>query len=550
MSITPVNYRKQDASAAAIASDVDYALQIVDFYVQSIPEGAAGLLGRRVLEIGPGFSLGTAVLLACYGAEVTVADRYLASWDADYHKPFLEALLARLAETRRELSPDPILALLETGDFEPTLCNLHLGIEDLEQVEDNSFEVVVSNAVFEHVEDVPRALEILARITVTGGVGIHQVDFRDHRDFGHPLEYLTLDPDAFATLFADHHGECGNRWRHGAMGDQWRTSEFEVVNFDANMFADEDYLDDIIPRLHSDYRSIDREALRVVSGCFIVRRRQPLNTEYPVETDHAQTLAHSRTRYAFAAQFAQDRKVLDLGCGAGVGTRLLSKVAGSVVGVDVRPEALELARADGGENISYRRANLETGVPFKDDEFELIVCLEVLEHVRNQVGLIKEIQRVLTPDGLALISVPNKSFENFWSEMAGEANPYHVSVPDLGEFTELLSEFGWVDFSAQVDVVATVVLPLDGSTPRRQEGSFEVTQPQELSDRGTVTIIATCYRNRPLPHRPAPPIAHTYGNYQAGFGAAIEANQHLTQNLRSSEHESQVVRNALRWAEL
>ena len=64
MTITPVNFRKQDASPEAIRRDVDYALQIADFYVAKIPGGARHLVQRRVLEIGPGISLGTAVLLA------------------------------------------------------------------------------------------------------------------------------------------------------------------------------------------------------------------------------------------------------------------------------------------------------------------------------------------------------------------------------------------------------------------------------------------------------------------------------------------------------
>jgi SAM-dependent methyltransferase len=554
MPVVPVNYRKQDASAEAIARDVDYACSIADSYVQKLPGGAASLVGQHVIELGPGHSLGTAALLACHGARVTAADRYLAPWDPDYHPAFFRAMLERLARERRELSPEPLLVLLAAGAFVPSaIACLHAGVEDLDEVPDGSVDLVLSNAVFEHVEDVPRALAGLARVTRRGGHGIHQVDFRDHRDFSRPLEYLTLDEEAFRQEFAWCKGECGNRWRHSNMGAAMEAAGFQVLEFSANMFATDDYLADLRPRLHPEQRGLDGESLRIISGCFLLKRKAALNTEYPVETDHPQTLAHSRARYAFAAQFAAGRRALDVGCGAGVGTRmLLGAGAAAVTGLEIRPEALELARAGDpdGRTDRYLSWDLEQGLPGADGSVDLVVCLEVLEHIRGQARLVAEARRVLSPDGVALISVPNHPFEQFWTGLAGESNPYHLHVPDFEEFVALLAEFEWVEFFGQIDTVASLVLPLEGGLGDVVRGSLTVQAGAPLSERGTTALLALCRRIRPAGAALAPPAAHAYGNYQSSFGSALEGQQNLTRDLQRAQHERFAATNRLRWQAL
>lgn len=270
----PVNLRKQDASAAALAADVAGAIRVADGYVNQLPHGPASLVGRRVLELGPGYSLGTAVLLACHGARVSVADRYPVRWDPDYHPYFFHELLRELGRARADLDPGPIIRLLRRGDFHPdsvTWCQG--GAEELDRMGlDGAFDLTLSNAVLEHVEDMPRSVANLARVTREGGFGIHQVDFRDHRDFERPLEFLTLDAEAFRAEFVARNGECGNRVRHGRLAALLADNGLEMLEFHPNIFARPEYLRDVRPRLHADYAALSDEELRVVSGCFVWRR--------------------------------------------------------------------------------------------------------------------------------------------------------------------------------------------------------------------------------------------------------------------------------------
>jgi SAM-dependent methyltransferase len=539
MTVTPVNYRKQDASPEAIARDVDYALQIADFYLEQLPTGRRRLENVDVLELGPGYSLGTAVVLACYGASVSVADRYLSPYDPEYHGPFLRALQVRLAAERPTLDETPIERLLAAEEFVPDVVNgLHLGIEDLEELADGCYDLVLSNAVFEHVENVPRAWSILARITRSGGMGIHQVDFRDHRDFSHPLEYMTLPEEEFRALFREVHGECGNRWRPDAMELVIAEAGFEVARFDANMQADPDYLRDLMPRLAPEFSGMNEQTLQAISGCFVLRRSSLADAATLREVDSLQTLAHGRCRYGFAALSVAGKRVLDLGCGTGLGTReLLAAGAEDVVGVDHRLEALDLAREGDPRGdaawAAYVHHELDQPLPFADHSFDVVVGLDVLEGVVEQQALCSEIARVLAPEGVAYVSVPNLAFEEFWAGLADVPQPTPDSIPSLEQFVELLAPFPWVDFHGQVDVVASVVLPLDANEAEPTLGELRLPSGTNIGDRGTLAIIARCFATRPVNVPEHPPVAHAFGDDAELHGDALARDRLVFERFRA-----------------
>ena len=96
MTTAPVNDPHWTADPQVIGRDVDTALRIADRFVSRIPGGWARLINRDVLELDPAGSLGTAVLLACQGARVSVAASQPYNWNAPYHDAFYQALFAHL----------------------------------------------------------------------------------------------------------------------------------------------------------------------------------------------------------------------------------------------------------------------------------------------------------------------------------------------------------------------------------------------------------------------------------------------------------------------
>lgn len=109
-------------------------------------------------------------------------------------------------------------------------------------------------------------------------------------------------------------------------------------------------------------------------------------------------------RYRFAARFTSGLKVLDVGCGTGYGTAILAETASLTIGVDSAPEAIHYAhRAYRRTHLSYTLADCRA-LPFRDRSFELAVLFEVIEHIREQDRCLSELRRVLSPDGILILS--------------------------------------------------------------------------------------------------------------------------------------------------
>ncbi|MBY0400770.1 class I SAM-dependent methyltransferase [Myxococcota bacterium] len=143
-------------------------------------------------------------------------------------------------------------------------------------------------------------------------------------------------------------------------------------------------------------------------------------------------LARHRAAYHFARTvFGGDRTgagfVLDLGCGTGYGTRELADCGLSMLGLD-RVVPAERARGGGAHFVVGDLLRL----PFADGILERAVCFQVIEHFDEAVGVLSELARVMRPDGLALLSTPNRL------QSDGE-NPFHPREYSAEELARVLS---------------------------------------------------------------------------------------------------------------
>jgi hypothetical protein len=77
-----------------LVADVDYAIQLAQDYVGTLGR-VVDLPNAAILELGPGINFGPQLILASYGAKVTVSDRFLSRWHSNYHPRFYRELKAR-----------------------------------------------------------------------------------------------------------------------------------------------------------------------------------------------------------------------------------------------------------------------------------------------------------------------------------------------------------------------------------------------------------------------------------------------------------------------
>lgn len=141
-------------------------------------------------------------------------------------------------------------------------------------------------------------------------------------------------------------------------------------------------------------------------------------------------------RYTMALGFAEGKHVLDAACGEGYGSHVLAQKANSVVGVDVSESAINHAQKNYQQaNLQFVKSNV-LNMKFKDHSFDLVVSFETLEHLVEHDQLMAEFKRVLKPDGMLLISTPDKKE---YSDKTGFDNEYHHKELYQHEFAELIN---------------------------------------------------------------------------------------------------------------
>ena len=143
------------------------------------------------------------------------------------------------------------------------------------------------------------------------------------------------------------------------------------------------------------------------------------------------------SRYRFACElFDSHWRCLDAACGSGYGASFLARTVRSVDGVDVDTNAIDFARTNYRQsNLTYHCVDLQSRLPFANESFDAITSFETLEHVSDQTKMTTEFQRVLKPDGILVISTPDRKV----SERIGLDNHFHVAELSKREFVDLLS---------------------------------------------------------------------------------------------------------------
>lgn len=256
-----------------IAELADYLQRQPQVYLDRMGWMPAEISGKTILILGPGNDLFSALILAGYGAKIILVEKYPVAWNPNIQPELFRrlAIYARTQFAGADLGPLERFMTAQSYDI-PDWQFLTCGLEEVTQVADNSVDVSLSNAVFEHLYNPQQAIEQLYRITKPQGVGHHQIDLRWHRDFSRPLEYCTLSEVDFRILAEECHYECGNRLRYTEFQNIFADAGFIVDQFSGNLFAEIDYLEDVLTRSQPKFQQMDREALRILSGQFSIRK--------------------------------------------------------------------------------------------------------------------------------------------------------------------------------------------------------------------------------------------------------------------------------------
>ncbi len=165
-------------------------------------------------------------------------------------------------------------------------------------------------------------------------------------------------------------------------------------------------------------------------------------------------------RYTMAMNWTSGLDVLDAACGEGYGSHLLAANAQSVTGVDISDAAIKHAKKTYAKpNLKYIQANV-LKMDFEDNSFDVVVSFETLEHLAEHTELINEFKRVLKPEGVLIISTPDKKE---YSDKTGFDNEYHVKELYKEDFANLIKpEFTQLQWFGQKLLFSSTIWNLDG----------------------------------------------------------------------------------------
>lgn len=194
-------------------------------------------------------------------------------------------------------------------------------------------------------------------------------------------------------------------------------------------------------------------------------------------------------RYAWCRLLAEGRDVLDIACGEGYGSAMLAAHARSVCGVDISAEAVAHATATyaGIKGLRFIPGDA-AAIPLPDDSIDLVVSFETIEHHDRHEEMLAEIRRVLRPDGILIISSPNRVV---YSELAGYHNEFHIKELDFAEFDAVLkSQFPTVAYFGQRLAVGSSIFTL--------EPNSHTTTIDAFTDTGNEVVERAASLNDPI----------------------------------------------------
>ncbi|MGR9073640.1 MAG: bifunctional 2-polyprenyl-6-hydroxyphenol methylase/3-demethylubiquinol 3-O-methyltransferase UbiG [Gammaproteobacteria bacterium] len=104
-------------------------------------------------------------------------------------------------------------------------------------------------------------------------------------------------------------------------------------------------------------------------------------------------------------------RVLDVGCGGGILSEGLAKLGANVTGIDLSDELIEIADLHGlesGVNVSYQKISAERLAEREPETYDLVACMEMLEHVPNPASIVNACATLVKPGGYVFFSTLNR----------------------------------------------------------------------------------------------------------------------------------------------
>ncbi len=203
-------------------------------------------------------------------------------------------------------------------------------------------------------------------------------------------------------------------------------------------------------------------------GSALSMRLTKLTGKSPYNTHPKHLIGQSENKQWILDQIKTTDTVLDIGCNDGSISLLVAKKCKKLVGVDVDSQILGIAekrfKKAKLKNFELKIVDAEKALPFKAGQFDVVIAIDVIEHISNYQKAVEDVFRILKPKGKFLMAVPN--VETSWKRLQKKYGFFYYSDPDHKiEFTKeqlkkLLTSCNFMIENMQTTVFDTPLAPL------------------------------------------------------------------------------------------
>lgn len=300
-------------------------------------------------------------------------------------------------------------------------------VEDLPQeIKDQKFDKIIASEILEHVQNPDRLIDEILKIAHPKSVVVISIP---NEKFINKLKQIFIKLKIFSILFPNISKK---------MDEEWHLHSFDL---------------DLLKKITQGKLKLVK--IKPIPFWFLpiryVAKCQPLlakihwqkvmenivwDDAYKLEKTHWWFRNRRKIVFDLIKKFCgpnQGKKILDVGCGTGLLLKELEKF-GEVHGLDCAQEAIDYCKKRGLAE-SVKKGNI-LDIPFDDEQFDIVTALDILEHLEDESRALKEINRILKKNGIAIIFVP--AFQFLWA-VQDEAS-HHFRRYRLGELVNKIEQ--------------------------------------------------------------------------------------------------------------
>lgn len=152
----------------------------------------------------------------------------------------------------------------------------------------------------------------------------------------------------------------------------------------------------------------------------------------------------------------QGKRIVDVGCGGGILSEALAREGAEVLGIDLSAELLDIAELhaleQGVDKVRYKRISAEELAESEPESFDLVTCMEMLEHVPRPASVVAACARLVRPGGKVFFSTLNRNLKSFVMAIIGAEYVLHLIPKGTHEYEKFIRPSELAAWARAVDL--------------------------------------------------------------------------------------------------